>query len=265
MDAPVAALGGWFWRQPARLGRFVNFQRGILGAGYRLYVGRHGWGSALVSKRVILAQAWFTGVQALPLIGLAGLLISAAMMGAGHRTLAGLGAEDNFGLLMRVAVLGELGPLLTALVVVARSGTAITTELARMRIENEIDGVRAHGIDPLAYLAVPRLLGVAAANLALTIVLCGMVYLGCLLQAPLMDGLGVASFARGLADAVLPGDLLRCALKGLLFGLAIPMVTIFQGFHVARDVNDVPRAGSRAVVGCQILIFGLDALVTVLL
>ncbi|MFI5120121.1 MAG: ABC transporter permease, partial [Thermoanaerobaculia bacterium] len=165
----ISRLGARFWGLPEALGRWINLLGSILFSAYHLYRGRYGLAAVRVSRSVLLAQIWFTGVQALALVCSAGLLVAGVMMGVGYRTLAGFGAEGNFGDLMRLAVLTEFGPLLTALIVIGRSGTAITTELANMRLNQEIDALQAHGVNPFAYLAVPRLFGVALANLALTL------------------------------------------------------------------------------------------------
>ena len=128
-----------------------------------------------------------------------------------------------------------------------------------MKLGNEIDAVTAHGINPLAYLAVPRLIGVALANAALTVWMCAAAYLGCFLVAPLLRAVSLPQFLKILADAVSPGDLLRCVSAGLLFGLAIPAVAVYHGMNVPRDINEIPRAGSRAVVESLLVIFALAA------
>ena len=257
----ISDLGARFWGLPEALGRRANMLGRVLASAYRLYVGRYGLSAVRVSKRVLMAQIWFTGVQALVLACGAGLALAGVMMGVGYRTLAGFGAQRDFGDLMRLVVLTEFGPLLTALIVIGRSGTAITTELAGMRLNQEIDALEAHGVNPFAYLAVPRLFGVASANLALTLFLVASTYLGCVLLAPLMPALSVPIFVRDLGTAIVPGAIGRCAVKGLLFGLAIPVVTLYHGFTLKQDVNEIPRAATRAVVGAMTAVFALDALV----
>ena len=260
----ISRLGARFWGLPEALGRWLNLLGSVLVSAYHLYRGRYGLAAVRVSKRVLLAQIWFTGVQALALVCTAGLLVAGVMMGVGYRTLAGFGAEDNFGDLMRLAVLTEFGPLLTALIVIGRSGTAITTELAGMRLNQEIDALQAHGVNPFAYLAVPRLFGVALANLALTLCMVASAYLGCVLLVPLMPGVSMPIYIRDLGGAILSADITRCATKGLLFGLTIPAVTLYHGFTIRREITEIPRAGTRAVVGAMITVFALDALVAML-
>jgi phospholipid/cholesterol/gamma-HCH transport system permease protein len=257
----ISGLGAQFRGLPEALGRLVNLLGRVLLSGYRLAVGRYGLAAARAARQVLFDQIWFTGVQALALVCGAGLLMAGVMMGVGYRTLAGFGAQRDFGDLMRLAVLTEFGPLLTALIVIGRSGTAITTELAGMRLNNEIDALEVHGVNPLAHLAVPRLFGVALANVALTLFLVASAYFGCVLLAPLLPGISIPIFVRDLTSSFLPGDVSRCAAKGLLFGLTIPAITLFQGFTLRRDINEIPRAGTRAVVGALASVFALDALI----
>jgi phospholipid/cholesterol/gamma-HCH transport system permease protein len=257
----IESLGASFWALPEALGRRANLLARTLASAYRLAVGRHGLAAWQASRRVLVAQVFFTGVQAiLPVCG-AGVALSGIMMGVGYRTLAGWGAQRDFGDLMRLVVLTEFGPLLTALIVIGRSGTAIATELAGMRLNHEIDALEAHGVDPYAYLAAPRLFGVAAANLALTLFLIGSTYLGCVLLAPWVQGVSMPIFLSDLGAALLPGSLRRCVVKALLFGLTIPIITVYHGFTLEPDINEVPRAGTRAVVGAMSVVFTLDALV----
>lgn len=275
MDAPravapsllrtmISDVGARFWGMPEALGRRVNMLGRVLLSGYRLAVGRYGVSAAVASKRVLLAQVWFTGVQALVLVCGAGLLLAGIMMGVGYTTLAGWGYQRDFGDLMRLVVLTEFGPLLTALIVIGRSGTAITTELAGMRLNHEIDALEVHGVSSFAYLAAPRLFGVALANLALTLFLVASTFLGTVLLAPLMSDLSLTIFVRDLGAAILPGDITRCAIKGLLFGFSVPVVTLYHGFTLRQDINEIPRAGTRGVVGAMILVFAIDALVALM-
>jgi phospholipid/cholesterol/gamma-HCH transport system permease protein len=257
----IESVGASLRALPEALGRRANLLGRTLFSAYRLAVGRYGLTAWQASRRVLLAQVFFTGVQALlPICG-AGLALSGIMMGVGYRTLAGWGAQRDFGDLMRLVVLTEFGPLLTALIVIGRSGTAITTELAGMRQNYEIDALEAHGVDPYGYLAAPRLFGVACANLALTLCLIASTYLGCVLLAPLMQGISMPIFLRDLGEALLPEALRRCVVKALLFGLTIPIITVYYGLTVGQDINEIPRAATRAVVGAMSAVFAIDALV----
>lgn len=257
----LSEIGARFWAMPEALGRGANLLGRVLASAFRLVTGRDGFSAAIASKRVLLAQVWFTGVQALALICGAGLLLAAVMMGVGYATIAGWGAHRDFGGLMRLVVLNEFGPLLTALIVIGRSGTAVTTELAGMRLNREIDALEVHGVNVLGYLAAPRLFGVALANLCLTLFLVLSAYAGCVLLAPFVSLTSFEIFVRDLGNAVFPRDVARLVTKGVLFGLAIPIVTVYHGLTLKQDINEIPRAATRAVVGAMVFVFLLDALV----
>lgn len=121
-----------------------------------------------VSNVVVIRQILFTGYEALPLIGFIALAIGGLVIMQGYALL------DNFGqgiwvhiILVRI-VIGELSGIITALVVIARSGTAISTELGNMVVSREISLLKSMGISPISYLAVSRILGVVIAMIVLT-------------------------------------------------------------------------------------------------
>ena len=79
-----------------------------------------------------------------------------------------------------------------------------------------------------------------------------------------MPGISMPIYSRDLGEAILSADITRCATKGLLFGLTIPAVTLYHGFTIRREITEIPRAGTRAVVGAMITVFALDALFALL-
>lgn len=221
---------------------------------------------AAVRRRVreaTSAQVWFTGVEALPVVALVGFLFSGALMGLGYSNLRALGAESHFGVMMRTAMVGELAPMLTAMVVAARSGTAITTELAAMRLRDEIDAMRVHGIDPEVMLVLPRLAGVWISTVVLSAIFAATVYGGCAILAPAL-GHGQAAILSGLLDSLRRADLLLLLVKSSAFGVVIPLVTTHHGMTTARELRALPQTGSRAVLMCFLLVFALDALLSIL-
>jgi phospholipid/cholesterol/gamma-HCH transport system permease protein len=129
-----------------------------------------------------------------------------------------------------------------------------------MRLNREIDALEVHGVDVLGYLAAPRLFGVALANLCLTLFLVLSAYAGCVLLAPFVSLTSIEIFVRDLGGAIFPRDVARLAVKGLLFGLAIPIVTVYHGLTLKQDLNEIPRAATRAVVGAMVFVFTIDAL-----
>ncbi len=108
---------------------------------------------------VVSAQIYFTGWQALPLISVLALSSGSVVIIQASTQLSFLGGSDMIGDLLILIVLREVAPLLTALIVIARSGTAVASEIGTMKVNNEIEALEAMGINPLSYIVFPRLLG----------------------------------------------------------------------------------------------------------
>src|SRR5688572_17242304 len=151
MTAPIAAFGSRVTRQLSHLGALARFfgetlvaWRTLPGAGRR------------VAARVLVNQVWFTALQAIPLVIILSSILSFLLISQAVRELGRINATELIGTLMVVVVVRELGPLLTALVVAGRSGTAIAAELATNRVMGEVDALEGMGIDPVHYLVLPR-------------------------------------------------------------------------------------------------------------
>lgn len=197
---------------------------------------------------LIRAQVDRAGVRLLPGIVFFGLVLGLVIVGQTVALLQKVGAEQYAGTVMVTVLIRELGPLATALVVLARVGTVIVIELGLSRAQGEVEALEALGIDPIHYLVMPRVIGLAAAIFSLTIylilvaVLSG--YLFVFLQdVPLLPGDYFGQIARALAweDFVLLG------LKTATFGAIIATVTCYQGLAQRLRLEDVSEATTRAV------------------
>lgn len=249
-------------RPVAGFGRLARFAARLVSKTVRVAMGGKGAGPALLFRRLLSLQIWYGGVQALPIAIGAGVALGGVSLSVGYRTLADVGAASHFGQLMRLAIVGELVPLVTALVVIARSGTAIATELGRMKLGLEIDALEVHGVDAEAYLGAPRLVGVTVSTTVLTVLVSASTYVATIGLGPLFAATSRRGFARLLLDALTPLDVALCVAKATLFGLVLSVVCIYHGLSMARDPNAVPRAGSRAVVPAMVAVFAIDALLS---
>lgn len=210
-------------------------------------------------RRVLLKQLYFSGVQAIPLIVLVGVAVGAIIVSQLHYAI-GQSGEGSLKLLA-IVTLSELAPLLTAIVLTARSSSAMSSELALMRVTGEIDHLRLQGIDPVAYLVLPRVLAMMVASCLLSCYFA--------LAALLTGAFGVGNLNWLLELSRLPNALpismlLWCPIKGLVFGAAIAVVACNRGLHGFASSNDVPIAASQAVVRAFTAVFVLDLLFIVL-
>lgn len=217
-----------------------------------------------MTARVLLDQVRFTALQAIPFVILLAGILSFLVISQAVRELGRLGATELIGRLMVVAIVRELGPLLTALAVVGRSGTAIAAELATNKALGEINALEGLGIDPLQYLVVPRLAGVILSVLGL-VVLFDLVAIGAGLLAALANGMSGARYAQIVLDSVAVRDAWLTPVKGLVFGTIIGVVPSFEGLTLGGSPTAVPVAAREAVVTSIAAIFLCAGLFVVIL
>ena len=259
----VRTLGAGAWSLPPVVGRVVLVVTDITRkSAKRLSLPRSAGVRALLWRGVV-DQVWFTGVEAVPLVAALATLVGVSTIGVGFRTLHAIGAEAAFGTLLATIIVTELAPLLTAIVVAARAGSAVCTELLAMRLNDEFDALSVHGVDPWVYVGLPRLVGVTVGTTALTVVFALTTYAVTLLSTVPLD-IPLPPFAAMLGDAIQPTDVLVLGLKGLFFGLAVAGTTLARGFTWGTDSSDLPRAATRGVVDALVTIFLIDALFAVL-
>jgi phospholipid/cholesterol/gamma-HCH transport system permease protein len=163
---------------------------------------------------------------------------------------------------MVVTIVQLLGPLLTALAVIGRSGTAITAELATNTVMGEIRALEGMGIDPYHYLVLPRLAGATIAVTVL-IVLFDVV---ALLAGFLATSVNQASGGRYIASvltALETRDVVLTLAKGILFGLVIGILPSYQGLKVSRGPTEIPQAVTRGTVGAIASVFVITAILMI--
>jgi phospholipid/cholesterol/gamma-HCH transport system permease protein len=169
-----------------------------------------------------------------------------------------VGAINYLGTVMVVVVVRELGPLLTALLVLARVGTAHVVELGTARATGEVEALEALGIDPVHYLVVPRVIGMALGVFSLTIYLILGALLSGYLWAFLQDvPLRPSEYFQQLASALSGLDFALLGLKTLSFGAIIAVVTCYHGLAQPLRLEEVSsatvRAVAQSVIGCVLV------------
>jgi phospholipid/cholesterol/gamma-HCH transport system permease protein len=215
-----------------------------------------------VGFRVLVMQILFTGIEALGITAAMALAIGAAINLIGSSLLAEFGQGKLMYTILIVVIARELGPLLTAFIVIARSGTAIATELGGMAVGHEIEAYVAVGVNPISYLAAPRFLGVVVSMVVLDIYFNIFGLLGSFAVVQILRPIGFDEYFRNLFAALTPGDLLSGFAKSLVFGVIISVVSLYRGFAVERSVTEVPVAGIKAVGSSFMLCIFADVAMT---
>jgi len=218
-----------------------------------------------VARRVIhplmLSQLARAGVRLFPMIIFLALALGLLVIGQTVSLLTRVGANNYLGTVMVTVVVRELGPLITALVVLARVGAANVIDLGTARALGEVEATEALGIDPIQYFVVPRVVGMALATFALTVYLILGALASGYLWAFLQDvPLRPSDYFQQLASALQAIDFVTLALKTCLFGTTIAVVTCYHGLARPLNLEDVSAATIRAVAQSVIICICLDAL-----
>jgi len=206
---------------------------------------------------VLLRQLYFTAVQAVPVVGFLALLIGVVII---SRIIGFAGHGNAFltGQTLVWIVVRAIGPLLAAVILVARSGTAAATELAMMEVSGEVESLRRMGIDPAAYLVMPRVVGFALSAFVLTLVFEAVALMGGILVASFFWKIPFSGYGLAVVASLRLSDLFVSVGKGLLFGLGVAAVCCLEGLRVGDRRTEVPRAATRAVMGGLFLVFVVD-------
>jgi phospholipid/cholesterol/gamma-HCH transport system permease protein len=211
-------------------------------------------------RKVFFKQIYFTGIQALPVISIIGTLIG-VMIITQVTSIAGVNPE-LIGKILVWTVVRELGPLLAAIIITARSSTAVASELGAMKANKEIDSLKIMGIDPLEYLIVPRVIGTALCVVVLTFYFQVMAIGGGLLIYSALSNVPFLSQLEGMFSALGIFDVLISVFKSLVFGAVIATSSCFNGLKVKYSITEIPQVTSAAVMQSLLLVFVLDGIIT---
>jgi phospholipid/cholesterol/gamma-HCH transport system permease protein len=243
----------------------------------RLLVTLHGLGAfALITLGVIITkfrvapsliyprvreEVARAGLRLLPMFLFISAVLGLLVIGQTVSWLTRVGAINYLGTIMVIVVVRELGPLITALLVLARVGTSNVIELGTARALGEVEALEALGIDPVHYLIVPRVIGMAFGVFALTVyMIIGALFSG-YIWAFLQDvPLRPEQYLHQLAEALSGLDFVLLALKALAFGFVIALVTCYHGLAQPLRLQQVSEATVSAVAQSIILCVCIDAL-----
>ncbi len=211
--------------------------------------------------RVLLKQVYFTGVQAWGVIVVLFFLIGALIIRQ-IISFAGVEGAPLTGKVLVWIVVRELGPVLTAVIVIARSGTAIATELASMKINGEIDVLETMGIPAARYLILPRVLGAAAAVAVLALYAQVVAIAGGFLYAAMGWGISLDQYNQGIIPFLTLREAGVSLFKSFAFGLILAAVCCRQGLSVEGGATQIPIAATKGVMRSLLLVFITDAIIT---
>lgn len=213
---------------------------------------------------VIFSQVYFTGVQALPLIsalaiGASGIIV---LQSSSHFNI--LGGSGSVGQLMVAVIVREVAPLMTALIVIARSGTAIASELGNMKVNREIEALEVMGINPLSFIIFPRLVGGIISVLCLSLYFIYVAIGSGYLSARFLMNMPFDFYIDSIMQVFAFDDVYLFALKNIFSGAITFSVCCHQGLQAKQGPHEVPQVTTKAVMNSIIYVILFNLSVTIL-
>ncbi|MFP4163226.1 MAG: MlaE family ABC transporter permease [Chitinispirillaceae bacterium] len=206
-------------------------------------------------------QILYTGVEAFWLVGIIALLCGNAIVLQAMTNMPRLGVSEYFGRILVIVVVGELGPFLTSLVVIGRSGAALATYIGTMRVSKEISALEVMGVDPIHFLVLPSLVGIVGSIICLNVYFNIIAILGGLMVAKVTVDVPFGIFFEKVLSALSYKDVCVTLLKSVGFGLIVALVSCHYGLNV-RNVRGVPLSAIQAVVASMFLTIMLNLFIS---
>lgn len=216
---------------------------------------------------------WSETRRAMAGVGLQCLIPILAVVGPAGMvvTLQGLevfkifGAEQMLSSLLAAAILRELGPTLTAIMLAAQAGSAISGEIGTMRVKEEIDALGVMAVNPIQYLIVPRLMALAIMVPLINVMACATGLVGGYLVAVVFKGLNPGAFSSNLLNFIGLEDIWAGMLKACVFGLIVGVISCYKGYFVSGGALGVGRAANETVVTSVLVIVVVNYFLTTFL
>lgn len=213
-----------------------------------------------VSYREILTQIYVMGVQSIPIVIITAILAGIVTSQQGGYQFTGTIPLYVMGSVVTESVVLELGPVLTAIVLVGRVGARITAELGTMEVSEQIDAFHSLGRDPVAMLVAPRVVAGVLVVPVLTAIAVLVGILSGLYSANLTLGLGAEAFWYGARLFWHNWDIVYSLTKALAFGFAIPLISAHMGLRTTGGASGVGKATTASVMFMTLTVLILDAL-----
>lgn len=215
-------------------------------------------------KEAVVEQSIYIGSQAFGIVGLISFLVGLTLAFQSAYQLRQFGASIFVANLIGVSVVSEMGPLMTAILVAGRSGSSIAAEISTMKVSEELDALTVMGLDPVTFLAVPRLLAITLMMPVLTLLADVLGIAGGFAVGVAYLDISVQAFATQMLQALSLKDLVTGLVKSLAFAWGIGLIGLFYGFRVRGGAAEVGRTTTSSVVAAIFYIIVADCIFSVL-
>ena len=203
-------------------------------------------------------QCFILGYQSLPLVGLTAFIIGLVLTMKLRPNMVKYGVDVQIPAMVGIAIVREIGPILTALIFAGKIGSSIGAELGSMKVTEQIDAMEVSGTNPFKYLVVTRTLA-ATLMLPVLVLLADVIALfGSYLGVNLYERLTYALFYKKVFENLLYIDVVPAFFKTFFFGFAVGIIGCFKGYYSDKGTEGVGHSANSAVVVSSVVIFILD-------
>ncbi len=252
----ISGIGSRALQVVATLGFFARFVGTLLARS----------GIALRRPGLVVQQLHFVGNHSLVIIAVSGLFVGFVLGLQGYYTLSMFGSEDALGLMVALSLTRELGPVVTALLFAGRAGTSLTAEIGLMKAGEQLAAMEIMAVDPIRRVLVPRFWAGTIAMPVLAAVFSMVGVLGGLLVGVVLIGVDAGAFWSQMQNGVdVVNDVLNGFIKSVVFGVAVTLIALYEGWDARPTPEGVARATTRTVVTGSLVVLGLDFVLTALM
>ncbi len=212
----------------------------------------------------LFAQVDFVGVGSVLIVAQTGLFTGMVFATQSWSAFERFGAESLVGPTVAITITRELAPVLSALMITMRAGSATCTELGTMRVTEQVDALETMAVSPVQYLLVPRVLAGLFMGPLLAMLFDTAGIFGGFAVAVLIKGLSVGTFLLRTQDIVGPDDITEGLVKAAVFGLVVMLIACYRGYYASGGAKGVGQATTKAMVTSAVSVFVLDYLLGLL-
>lgn len=220
-------------------------------------------GQSLRRLNLTLREIYFSGVLSLLIILVSGLFVGLVLGLQGYETLQRFGSSDALGVLVALSLTRELGPVVAGLLFASRAGSAVTAEIGLMKATEQLKAMDMMAVNPLARVVAPRFWGGVISMPLLAAMFSAMGVFGGWLIGVVFIGVDDGAFWSQMQAAVdVRYDIVNGVIKSFVFGVAVSLIAVFEGYDCTPTAEGVSRAITRTVVSSALAILALDFVLT---
>jgi phospholipid/cholesterol/gamma-HCH transport system permease protein len=223
-------------------------------------------GSSFRRFHLIVKELFSTGVMSLIIIIVAGLFVGMVLGLQGYETLKRYGSESALGTMVALSLVRELGPVVAALLFASRAGSAMTAEIGLMKATEQISAMEMMAVNPIARIVAPRFWAGVISMPLLAALFSAVGVFGGYFVAVIQIGVDEGSFWSQMQAAVdFRDDILNGVIKSVVFGTAVTIIALFEGYDAPPTAEGVSGATTRTVVTSSLVILMLDFVLTAIM